>query len=249
VLLAVGGRWGAEVRAQMPSSADSTGSLNTDLGQMAVVNPAVLARFQVGVTFLGVTYTGDLQSPAELFHRFYPAYALTFQLKSRRAFYPQFNVGLGTLIANNRNIPQTGGLFPNRIVITDYFYFDLLFNFKFFRRGKVHPYVGFGVGLLSYTPQDLDQRNLTDQITTREPGEDYAPVSPYGIGAVGVQYDINKWFSVNLSARLVYVVSDYFDNVGLLGPTPGPDALQSVNLSWFYTFQRKDKTGRSAFFR
>ncbi|MEM6807168.1 MAG: hypothetical protein AAF696_37545, partial [Bacteroidota bacterium] len=87
-----------------------------------------------------------------------------------------------------------------------------------------------------FNPEDLEGNFLIENIFTRLPEEDtyLSLVAQFPLQA-GVQLKVNPNLSIGLSALYRFVSSDYLDNISLLGPRSGNDALLTAQAELLFS--------------
>lgn len=203
---------------------------------------------RLGVGLLGSTYVGDLNTSGDALSRFTPGASLSLQFASQHLLSPQLNVGFGKIVAQDRDIPAVEGVQPNTFVQTPFFFVDLRLKAKFLREAPVHPYVSAGVGLLGYTPKDMDGNNLIDNYATRNDGETFGSMAASFPLNAGLEVPLNAILMLGLEYTYRATTTDYIDNVGQLGLRNGKDKLQSLLLTLYVTFD-PDAMSRSNILR
>lgn len=193
------------------------------------------SSLEVGIGLVGYSYVGDLTASEEGFRRFYPGGNLSLQFQSTRRLRLQANVGYGSFSEQSDllRLSPSEDVVPNSFVRTNMFQADLRLRYLFSPRRKISPYLMLGIGLLNFDPRDADNNFLGENIFTRLPEESYnTMVAAFPMGA-GVQARINSQFSVGLDYVYRATTTDYLDNIGLLGPKEGNDALHAVQMSLY----------------
>ena len=201
------------------------------LGQGAGQKP-----LRVGLGLLGATYVGDLNTNGEALYRFYPGMGFSLQFVSPRRISPQLNTGFGKFVAQNRDLEPVGTVVPNTYVETPFFYVDFRLKARFLRERMVSPYLSAGIGLLGYTPKGTDGKNLLDNLSTREDGETYGSITAGFPLSLGTELRMSPFVALGLEYTYRLTGSDYLDNIGLIGLRDGKDKLQSLMLSFYFTF-------------
>lgn len=191
---------------------------------------------RVGLGLLGATYVGDLNTNGEALYRFYPGMGFSLQFASPRRVTPQLNTGFGKFVAQNRDLEPVGSVQPNTFVETRFFFVDFRLKARFLRERAFSPYVSAGIGLLGYTPRDQSGNNLLDNLSTREDGETYGSITASFPLSAGAELHMSPFVSLGLEYTFRPTTSDYLDNIGLVGLRNGKDKLQTLMLSFYFTF-------------
>lgn len=183
---------------------------------------------QIGVGMTANTYFGDLNFQTNAGYRAYPGINFSLQFDRQKPFNLLLNTGFARFLDQNGDFSQLreGEYQPNVFVETSFFYLDFRLKYFFFPRNSIRPFLAAGLGFLSFNPEDIEGNFLIENIFTRLPEEDsyLSLVAQFPLQA-GVQLKINPNLSIGLSAVYRFVSSDYLDNISLLGPRPGNDAL------------------------
>lgn len=191
---------------------------------------------RLGVGLLGATYVGDLNSKGGSIERFSPGATLSLQFASTRLISPQINAGFGRFVAQDRDLEPVEGVQPNTFVQTPFFFVDFRLKARFLRETPVHPYLSAGIGMIGYTPKDLEGNNLIDNYATRNEGETYGSMSAGFPLSPGLEIELSPILMLGLEYTYRPTTSDYLDNVGLIGLRKGKDKLQSLLLTLYITF-------------
>jgi hypothetical protein len=191
---------------------------------------------RVGIGMSGSTYVGDLNTNGEALYRFYPGMGFSLQFASPRRVSPQLNTGFGKFVAQNRDLEPVGSVRPNTFVETRIFFVDFRLKARFMRERAFAPYVSAGIGLLGYTPRDQNGNNLLDNLSTRADGETYGSMTAGFPLSVGAELRMSPFVALGLEYTYRPTTSDYLDNIGLVGARDGKDKLQSLMLSFYFTF-------------
>jgi hypothetical protein len=189
---------------------------------------------------MGAGYRGDLAVGEQAYHRFYPGLGISLQFLSEKLISPQLNTGFGKFVAQDRDLPAVEGVQPNTFVSTPFFFVDFRLKARFLRARRCVPYLSAGIGMLGYTPKDVNGNNLLDNVSTREEGEIYGSITAGFPLSVGLELRMNRLMALGLEYTFRPTGSDYLDNVGLLGYKEGKDKLHSLMLSLYFTI---DPTG------
>lgn len=190
---------------------------------------------RVGMGLIGATYTGDLNTNGQTLYRFYPGLGFSLQFASPKLISPQLNAGFGKFVAQNRKLEAVEGVQPNTYAETPFFYVDFRLRARFLRELPVVPYVSAGIGMLGYTPRDIDGNNLLDNLSTRQEGETYGSLTAAFPLSLGAELTLSHFVSLGLEYTFRPTTSDYLDNIGLLGERSGKDKLHSLMLSIYFT--------------
>jgi hypothetical protein len=206
--------------------------------------PRKQPMLQLGVGFSGVTYLGDHNYRNESYYRIHPAAHLSLQFDNYRRVSPQLNFSFSRIRAENRDLAPQAGVQPNTFFSTRYFSLDLRMRIRFNRLGRLRPHLAPGLGLLSYTPQDRVGNSLANQLDTRKEGEDYSSTTILFPLNLGVTYRLNELVSLGADFTHFLTGTDYFDNVGELGPRSGNDRLQELSFTVYITPSQRERAGR-----
>jgi hypothetical protein len=223
------------------------------LGLWALVlqlSPATLRAqrqpVQVGLSYFGASYVGDLNKTVEVLHRYYPGVNVSLQFDSPRRLYMQLNIGGGSFIAQDRTLgPSELGIQPNTFVDTRYVYGDLRAKIRLIREAAVRPHLGLGIGFFNFTPRDAQGRDLSPNASTRAPGETYGSTTAMFPITAGALWRVNRIVSIGLDYNVFFIASDYLDNVSQLGARSGNDWLHGLQLGAYFSFHPEIKRGKA----
>lgn len=185
---------------------------------------------RLGVGYAANTYFGDLNANEKL-HRFYPGIHFSLGFETQKMFMPGFHILIGKFIAQTRNLPPVEGRQPNSFVKTPFVNASFLLKFRPLFKYPISPFVGFGLGLLHFTPKNELNQNLTTILSTRKPGESYSSNALNFPLNAGFDIRLSRNVSVGLNYFYVLTTTDYLDNIGSLGTQKGNDKMMHVSLS------------------
>lgn len=188
----------------------------------------------LGIGWTGLLYQGDLTMGETDYLRVYPGSNIFLQFANERAFRLRFSAGFGKIVeqVDQRPLLSEESRQTNNYFETNLFYFDLKLMRYFFRKGPVQPYLGFGPSLFFFNPKDQDGNFLIDNIFTREVGEEFATTIFVWPATVGLSFPLSKALRINADYTYRLNMSDYIDNIGLLGQAPGGDQLHAFQVSF-----------------
>ena len=188
----------------------------------------------LGIGWTGLMYTGDLTVDETDYLRMYPGANMFLQFGNDKAFRLRFNAGFGKVVEQEDRRFQTLEEVrqSNNYFETNLFYFDLRLMRYFFRRGPVQPYIGIGPSILFFNPKDQDGNFLIDNIFTRELGEEFPTTIFVWPATAGLSFPLSKSLRLNVDYTYRLNMSDYIDNIGLLGRDPGKDQLHAFQVGF-----------------
>lgn len=103
-------------------------------------------------------------------------------------------------------------------------------------------YLTGGVGLLRYTPEDDQGRQLADLQITRLGDESYSPVTIMLPVGMGLLYKLKNSMTVSIQAGWLNTRTHYLDNIGKLSPAfgreDGTDNVAYYRFAVGYPFQK-----------
>lgn len=202
------------------------------------------APLQIGIGLSANAYSGDLNYRDNTPVRAYPGINFSLQFENKKPLSFQLNSGFARFTEQKDLLALEGqGEYqPNIFVQTGFFYLDARLRYFFYHKRKIRPFLGAGVGFLSFNPEDQEGDFLAENIFTRLPEEEsyLTLVAQFPLQA-GIQIRIKSTVSINLSANYRYTASDYLDNVGLFGAKPGKDALLSAQAELVFTLTGNEK--------
>ncbi len=198
---------------------------------------------RIGIGYLANTYFGDLNAQEKL-HRFYPGVHLNLSFETQKSFMLGFNILFGQFIAQTRNLPPVDGIQPNSFVKTSFTNASFLLKYRPFFKNALSPFLGAGLGLLNFTPKNEQNQNLSSVLSTRTPGESYSSTGLCLPLNTGVDLKLSRNFSLGLNYFYVFTSTDYLDNIGKLGSTPGNDKIMQLSLSMQFVLESESRKGR-----
>ncbi|GIV44086.1 MAG: hypothetical protein KatS3mg035_1209 [Bacteroidia bacterium] len=198
---------------------------------------------RIGIGYSGNTYFGDLNANEKL-HRFYPGIYLSLGFETQKMFMPGFNVIIGKFIAQTRNLPPIEGIQPNSFVKTPFVNTFLSLKVRPLFKKSISPFLGFGLGLLHFTPKNEQNQNLSTLLSTRPPGESYPSNSLNFPMNLGVDFKLSRSISLGLNYFYVLTTTDYLDNIGKLGTQKGNDKMMQLSLSMQIVLEGEGRRGR-----
>lgn len=211
------------------------GFLSFSISVVAQAIAPAQSPLRLGFGISGTAYQGDLTTHNDRFYRFNPGFNASLQFASKKLITPQVNVGFGKFTAQDRDIAAVDGIQPNTFVETNFFNVDLRLKVRFFRNHKVNPYGSIGIGLLGYTPRDLNGSGLVENTNTRNPDETYGSITASFPLSAGVEIHMNPILSVGCEYTYRPAGTDYLDNIGQLGQAEGNDKLHTLLLTVYFT--------------
>lgn len=190
--------------------------------------PPAQRGVQISVGFDGINYQGDFSSDTRNW-RVTPGLHLSLQAAKDGAIKLRAQLGIGQFDGQVDSLPAIGE--DPQFVSTRLIYGDLGIRWQPMLGDRWQPWLSVGAGLIQFTPQDGQGRDLSSRVQTRDPGEDYNAIIPQ----VPLQAGLNVWLTPQLAVGLSYtyrfVPTDYLDNVGNRGTRSGFDLLQALTLS------------------
>jgi len=203
---------------------------------MHAQNPApAQSPLRLGFGISGTAYQGDLTTHNDRFYRFNPGFNASLQFASQKLITPQVNVGFGKFTAQDRDIAAVDGIQPNTFVETNFFNVDLRLKVRFFRKHMVNPYGSIGIGLLGYTPRDINGNGLVENTNTRNEDEIYGSITASFPLSAGIEVHMNPILSLGCEYTYRPTGTDYLDNIGQLGLAEGNDKLHTILLVVYFT--------------
>lgn len=194
---------------------------------------------RIGVSLMGTAYSGDLTPEGESFYRFYPGFNLSLQSSGKRWVQVQGNIGYGKFVSQNRLLEPVPGYAVNTFVSTAFFFVDAKGKFKAFPKRSFNPFASVGLGLLNFTPKDADGNALSDNLESRTVDEQYSSITINFPLSAGFDYHFHHIVGIGLEYTYRLTVSDYLDNIKLLGTRQGNDQLHNFMLTLYFTLPPK----------
>lgn len=202
---------------------------------------------QIGAGLTGYSYAGDFTVGEADYRRVYPGANLSLQFLGKRPLQLQVQVGFGKILEqqDKPNLFLPSEVKPNSFFQTSLFSTELRLRYRFFHRRRIQPFLGAGIGMLFFTPRDMEGNFLSENIFTRVDQEDYETTVPVIPLMGGVLLNINQRLSLGLDYTYRLVQSDYLDNIGQLGQQAGNDAIHSANLTLYFRLQPAEASPNS----
>lgn len=182
-----------------------------------------------------VTYTGDLSEADVPMLRALPYLNAGITIAGKGWIQPRVGVGFGAFTeqVDGNSIPTHPDITSTDYVRTTFSNLDGQLQFVLRRKKRLSFSLGVGLGLLFFTPRNIEGDFLIDNPFTRQIGEEYPGVAlSFPLSAA-----INIKLRPQLGLRLAYTYrptnSDYLDNIGLLGTRAGNDRLQTVSVGFW----------------
>jgi hypothetical protein len=191
---------------------------------------------KLGVGLLGASYVGDLSTNGDALYRFYPGVSISLQFDSEKLIAPQLNTGFGKFMAQDRDLQGADGVQPNTYVETNFFFVDFRLRARFLRQTAFNPYFSLGIGLLGFTPKDMEGNSLLDNLSTRAEGETYGSITAGFPFSLGFEVVMSPLVGLGLEYTYRLTATDYLDNISQVGLRDGKDRIQSLLLSVYFTF-------------
>lgn len=91
-----------------------------------------------------------------------------------------------------------------------------------------------GLGLLTYTIEDKEERSLNKREETRLPDEDYVLRAAYLPASIGLVFFHDKSISLEIEQSWSFTNTDYLDNISYLGDKSGNDHIVRHSLTLRY---------------
>jgi hypothetical protein len=204
--------------------------------QQPAPQPAQQPPLKLGISFFGASYTGDLTPIGSGMDRFYPGFNLSFQFTNKKFISPQLNAGFSRIVAQDRDLQPVDGVQPNTFVETPYFYVDLRLRARFLREKRINPWLSAGVGMLGYSPRDVDNESLINTVSTRNPGETYGSLTAAFPFSIGTEIKLSTILSLGVEYTHRRSGSDYLDNIGQLGYRERKDKINAFLGTVFINF-------------
>ena len=201
-------------------------------------------KVKIGLGFMGATYLGDLNPAPEQLHRFYPAGTLSLQFDSKRRLNPQLNLGFGSFAAQDREGRINQFSNQNYFVKTSYVFANAMLKFHFLKTKRTRPHLGAGVGFITFSPKDADNRSLTNDASSRAKGETYGTTAGIFPLNAGVSFQLTPMTALGLDYYYFLTTTDYLDNIGKLGQKSGNDALTGLQFSLCFLITTRERRGK-----
>lgn len=94
---------------------------------------------------------------------------------------------------------------------------DVAANWNYINWDWLNAYAGFGIGIMDYSIEDHQGRNLRERPQTRKDGEAYQTLIPYAPVNLGFTFFSSSSVNLIYERSWNYTNSDYLDNIGLMG--------------------------------
>ncbi|MDQ3394330.1 MAG: hypothetical protein M3512_09505 [Bacteroidota bacterium] len=186
---------------------------------------------QVGVT--ANAYKGDLQKSYE---NWGSSFHLGLRFNKKKRLNGSFLISIGSVTGQNlnpifQNI-ENSTIQPNRFfrssILTGQY--DLQVNI--IKTEQFAVFLSQGVGLMRHNPKDDQGNNLLDQNSTRAPNEDFNNISIMFPTQAGASLKLKNDFGFGIQTGFLNTLTDYIDNISMLGSNNGNDNILFVRLSF-----------------
>lgn len=194
---------------------------------------------ELGLALTAVGYSGDLSNGYESWTRFGSGFSISAQFVSDKLIRPQFGITVGSVpIERNNSLASDslGKIVPADFMQTRTLLLDLRMLLYPLRYTRIQPFLGPGIGLLSFDPRDASGNSLADQSATRPSGEGYTNLAIQFPMTVGCRWNLSKFVALQASFTHHLVMTDFLDNTASLGTVSGNDLLRSARLGVFIAF-------------
>lgn len=197
---------------------------------------------RIGVGLSGVAYEGDLTQDDGDFWRVSPGLNVSLQFDGTRRINLQLRSGVGRITEQTDRMAITApdGVTPASFVETNLFFLDLRARLRLIKRGPVQPFLGAGLGFLSFSPRDQNDNFLVENFLSRPAGETYTTLVATFPLMGGVDVRLTKQVGLELLYTFRPVMSDHLDNLGSLGRMAGNDRLHELTLALHVFLQTPD---------
>jgi hypothetical protein len=195
-----------------------------------------------GVSYF--TIMGDIGGPKrfdELFHVMKPGCSIGFETRISQSFSLAISAEYGSLASFDRDRPRQyefkGPVFHTDWNILYHFDNDLILPHEY----PVSPYIGLGLGVISFNPRDMNG-NLLD---TERNYEKFGLTIPFSIG---LKYKLNSASFLRYNISFAVTNTDFIDNfsrqINQSDFFSGhKDAFMSTTIGYFYSFKRNSWRG------
>jgi hypothetical protein len=206
------------------------------LGFLMVGTPvSVYAQKYISVGVGSNSYIGEL-SPVRTMGQL--NITARFQKKLDKNLALQASVNIGRIEGEYEpgdpiqllNTPRT----PNTYFSTQINSLDLGLKWTFLKTRWANFNTAIGIGILSYTIQDQENRNLNDRPDTRLPKEDYSLRAAFVPASVGIVLFQKKDISLELEQSWNFTNTDYLDNISYLGKNTDNDHIVRRTITLRY---------------
>jgi hypothetical protein len=205
------------------------------------------SNWVLGFDLTGTAYYGDLNYSSENifqsnFLTFSPGFNLNFHSGKARRLSPEVNIGFGNMIGQN---PELGAVSfdpgdnspplliqPNTYAQTFFVYGDLGLRLNLLKRpGLLQPFLGAGLGILTFFPENERGLSLVRRRSTRAPSEATFEALTYSLPlSLGLDLNLSPRFGLHIAYTYRLPGTDYLDNIDRLGQQPGNDELHILRL-------------------
>lgn len=190
-------------------------------------------------TYIGVGgnyYQGELSDGLE---NAQPEFVIGYQhyFEEHFSFYTSIHIG------RVKGEYQPGESFPglrSDSDVNEYFSSDITgiqagINWTWLRWNVMHSYVGLGLGVMNFTVEDEEGRNLSEIPDTRKENEQYETRAMYSPIQIGINLFHSKKINILLEQSWNLTNTDYLDNIGYLGKK-GSDTIVKRVMKVRYRF-------------
>lgn len=174
-------------------------------------------------------YRGDLEDGIA---QYKPGLHLGLQFNRAKRLNGNFTLSLGQVEGQDPDFaPENeAAVQPNRYFSATYIAANYMLHLNLLKKERYRLYLGQGVGLFRYSPEDDLGAPLQDQRATRLEAEEYGNISLMLPTALGVQYFLPNQWGIGLQASYLNTLTDYLDNISALGGKSGNDNVLQFRL-------------------
>ena len=189
----------------------------------------------LGVGISGNVYVGDLNYKFYNIRNVYPGVTISTRFSRKDHFYSAFNLSYTSLseqlhdgeqLVVNGPDYKASPFFSTKIYSLDY-----RLQYILLKKPNFSPYFKAGIGLMRFTPTDINGVNLATNLYSRPEIESYAVFNYYAPLAFGFQYKINSQLWMNIDYTHYFLGTDYLDNIGSIGAKQGNDYYQAIQVT------------------
>lgn len=194
---------------------------------------------ELGLGMSAIGYSGDLSNGYEAWTRFGSGFSISAQFVSYKVVRPQISITAGSVPierSNDLSSDSLGKIVPADFMQTRTLMIDLRIMAYPFPSAKIQPFLGPGIGILSFDPRDANGNSLADQSDTRPSGESYSNIALQFPMTAGCRWNLSKYVALQASYTHHLVMNDFLDNTAMMGTVSGNDLLRSVRLGVHIAF-------------
>lgn len=172
------------------------------------------------------SYKGDLVSS---YRQFTSSVHLGFQMNIKKKLNGHLNIFHGYIAGSNDNYTFTGSSqtppTPNTFFRTTFTGFEYDLHVNFYKTDRFCFYLSQGIGLMKFKPQNDNEENFDNLLSTRAKGESYSTTTLVLPTFAGGYFLLPNSYGLGFQAGFLNTKTDYLDNIGQWGNRKKKDQI------------------------